>query len=292
MHLGDHLISRRTGYTHHGIHIGNNQVIHYSGFAKAYQKGPISITSIEEFRDGQNLIIKKHPKRKYNSIETITRALGRLGEGKYNLIFNNCEHFVNWCIHGSHRSHQVEQVKVAAGTAVLAYTKYGIFVKPTLTKGAAVVLLKSMGAKQTAGPLATRILSMAQAVTRINTTSSITGTIVNKYITVNAANLALVSVQTSNGLALSTYTTGAVATAIGGGVALTGTGVTTGGTGTAIAAVAVLGAPSFGVTGITSGLAAVGTVVGGGVGTGLLFTAAAPLAVGAAAYGLYKWLSD
>jgi len=48
----------------------------------------------------------------------------------------------------------------------------------------------------------------------------------------------------------------------------------------------------LGATGITSGLAAVGAVVGGGMATGLVITAAAPLAVGGAAYGLYRWLKD
>lgn len=68
-------------------------------------------------------------------------------------------------------------------------------------------------------------------------------------------------------------------------------GAATGGIG-AVGAVAALGVPGLGATGITSGLAAVGTIVGGGMGAGLLVTAAAPLAVGAAAYGLYKWLKD
>jgi len=33
-------------------------------------------------------------------------------------------------------------------------------------------------------------------------------------------------------------------------------------------------------------------VVGGGMAAGVLVTVAAPIAVGAAAYGLYKWLKD
>ena len=48
----------------------------------------------------------------------------------------------------------------------------------------------------------------------------------------------------------------------------------------------------LGATGITSGLAAVGSVVGGGMASGLVITAAAPVAIGAAFYGLYKWLKD
>jgi hypothetical protein len=60
----------------------------------------------------------------------------------------------------------------------------------------------------------------------------------------------------------------------------------------AVGTVSTLGVAGLGATGITSGLAAVGSVVGGGMAAGLAVTAAAPLAVGAAAYGLYKWFKD
>jgi len=69
------------------------------------------------------------------------------------------------------------------------------------------------------------------------------------------------------------------------------TGATTGAAGS-VGTVAALGVPGLGATGITSGLAAVGSVVGGGMATGLAITAAAPVALGAAAYGLYKWFRD
>lgn len=74
-------------------------------------------------------------------------------------------------------------------------------------------------------------------------------------------------------------------------VVAAGAGAVTGGAG-AVGAVAASGVAGLGATGITSGLAAVGSVVGGGMGAGLIITAAAPIAVGAAAYGLYKWLKD
>ena len=71
--------------------------------------------------------------------------------------------------------------------------------------------------------------------------------------------------------------------------AVAGAGATAGGVG-AVGAVAALGIPGLGATGITSGLATVGSIVGGGMGAGLLITAAAPLAVGVVSYVLYKWL--
>lgn len=43
---------------------------------------------------------------------------------------------------------------------------------------------------------------------------------------------------------------------------------------------------------ITTALAGIGSLVGGGMVAGVVLTAAAPLAVGGACYGLYKWLKD
>ena len=62
-----------------------------------------------------------------------------------------------------------------------------------------------------------------------------------------------------------------------------------GSVGTVAAAGSVAG---LGATGITSGLAAVGGAVGGGMAAGLAVTVAAPVALAAVGYGLYKWLKD
>lgn len=45
----------------------------------------------------------------YSPKETVARALSRMGEDKYNLIFNNCEHFAVWCKTGVAKSYQVER---------------------------------------------------------------------------------------------------------------------------------------------------------------------------------------
>lgn len=42
----------------------------------------------------------------------------------------------------------------------------------------------------------------------------------------------------------------------------------------------------------TDDQAKIAGAVGGGMAAGLVVTAAAPVAIGAAAYGLYKWLKD
>lgn len=37
---GDHLKSSRGLYTHHGIYVGDGNVIHYSGLSDGIQSGP------------------------------------------------------------------------------------------------------------------------------------------------------------------------------------------------------------------------------------------------------------
>ena len=46
----------------------------------------------------------------YSPKETVERAKSRLGEDKYNLAFNNCEHFALWCKTGLKESSQIEDV--------------------------------------------------------------------------------------------------------------------------------------------------------------------------------------
>ncbi len=46
----------------------------------------------------------------YSAKETVERAQSRLGEDKYNLAFNNCEHFALWCKTGLKESSQVDDL--------------------------------------------------------------------------------------------------------------------------------------------------------------------------------------
>jgi len=107
---GDHLISPRTGYSHHGLYLGNNQVIHYTGFSQGRQHGVIAITSLAQFCQGESFTVQTYPFRLYSHDESADRACSRLGEDWYDVLLNNCEHFVTWCVLGIHSSHQVNQL--------------------------------------------------------------------------------------------------------------------------------------------------------------------------------------
>ena len=92
INIGDHLFVQREAYTHHGIYYGNGQVIHY--LLKS-----VTIDSLDTFANG-SVILKKsklESPASYSETEIIIRGESRIGESKYNLIFNNCEHFTRWC---------------------------------------------------------------------------------------------------------------------------------------------------------------------------------------------------
>jgi hypothetical protein len=44
----------------------------------------------------------------FDQDEVVRRARLRLGEDRYSVLTNNCEHFCEWCVRGEHRSYQVD----------------------------------------------------------------------------------------------------------------------------------------------------------------------------------------
>ena len=101
MQYGNHIKVCRGIYYHHGIYVGNGQVIHYKSHG-------IVMTSLEEFSEGADIEVVYHTNQ--NFAETVNRAYERLGENLYNLVVNNCESFANWCATGESKSKQVDGV--------------------------------------------------------------------------------------------------------------------------------------------------------------------------------------
>ena len=121
---GLHLMVSRGLYTHHGIYIGGNQVIHYAGFAEAFKKGAIEQTSLESFLGGvDNFKVVNYPSYQniYAPEEIVHRAESCLGEDDYNLFFNNCEHFACWCVTGKARSQQVQEIMQYTTNSIFSY---------------------------------------------------------------------------------------------------------------------------------------------------------------------------
>lgn len=107
---GTHLVTLRRGYAHHGIYAGNGRVVHYGGLSRSLRRGPVEEVSLERFAAGRSVLIKPTVGARHSGAEVVARARSRLGEDRYRITSNNCEHFCEWCIYGEPRSEQVESL--------------------------------------------------------------------------------------------------------------------------------------------------------------------------------------
>lgn len=107
MQAGDRLVSSRGLHTHHGICVGNNQVIHYGVLGDGRDKECVQLVSLKKFEAGRGSWVERHLICTYTAGTRVKRARSRLGEDDYNVVFNNCEHFVNWCFDGFGTSSQM-----------------------------------------------------------------------------------------------------------------------------------------------------------------------------------------
>ncbi|UJS23683.1 lecithin retinol acyltransferase family protein [Thiothrix winogradskyi] len=133
--IGDHLISSRLGYTHHGIYIGNGKVIHYSGLADGLTltSGVIEEATLEAFHNGRGYSVKTYANPHFTGLVVAQRAKSRLGEDQYNVFSNNCEHFCEWCINDEHHSEQIKQAKTASTKGLMAFTLLRTIVPPQVS---------------------------------------------------------------------------------------------------------------------------------------------------------------
>ncbi|MBW9336215.1 hypothetical protein FEE59_22110 [Herbaspirillum sp. RU 5E] len=111
LRIGSHLAVWCGMYWHHGIYGGNNRVIHYSGYVSTGGEGVVQWTSLDKFEGGGNAFVIEHDNPKYPGIKAVERAMSRLNEEEYCVAFNNCEHFVYWCLTGHAESKQVDFVE-------------------------------------------------------------------------------------------------------------------------------------------------------------------------------------
>ena len=105
---GTPLVVSRRGYRHYGIYAGQGRVIHYAGRFR-YPNGCIEETLLAEFIGKRPVHVCTAPDS-VRAENILRRARSRLGECRYDLLSNNCEHFCNWCQLGEARSQQVESL--------------------------------------------------------------------------------------------------------------------------------------------------------------------------------------
>jgi hypothetical protein len=109
--IGAHLVTPRRGYTHHGIYVGGNRVVHYAGWSRAALTcRPVEEVSLEQFASGHPVVARGDSPARFAPAEVVARARWRLGEDRYRVASNNCEHFCHWCLSGESRSAQVDRL--------------------------------------------------------------------------------------------------------------------------------------------------------------------------------------
>lgn len=117
---GDMVRIRLGSVYHYGIFVSEDEVIQFGLPPTAENRaaeGEVRVlaTDIDVFACGciveTACLDRSEQRRRIPPAETVARARARLGESGYNLIHNNCEHFVNECVFGESRCTQEEDVR-------------------------------------------------------------------------------------------------------------------------------------------------------------------------------------
>jgi hypothetical protein len=80
----------------------------------------IRIVSLPEFARGGGTWVQNPDATAEQRARAVDRAASRIGERRYSLSANNCEHFANWCATGAAISHQLIAFFMALAKMVLA----------------------------------------------------------------------------------------------------------------------------------------------------------------------------
>ena len=74
----------------------------------------IIVTSLKDFLNGGLMEVRcfnlEELKHKRSPQDIVNYAFSRVGEGGYNIISNNCEHFANDCLFGKKKRNQVDSI--------------------------------------------------------------------------------------------------------------------------------------------------------------------------------------
>ncbi len=139
MAQGDHLFvwrrHRGIPFQHHAIDIGDGTVVHFTDGAGGVA-GPgmdanrfaIGRTPREELTpEGRGTLHTVRHEQPLPAEEVVTRAIESVGRQGYHLVFDNCEHFANWCVLGSADSRQVSTAcERLAAAAIKTTTSSGL----------------------------------------------------------------------------------------------------------------------------------------------------------------------
>ncbi|KAH9496474.1 Phospholipase A and acyltransferase 3 [Bulinus truncatus] len=150
---GDRIEIKRNFYSHWALYIGDDKVIHLRGVGNApvnstsnnifsvsgvkFDKAEVAIDVIwDVIRDDEAYVNNSRDSTwtPLDEAKIISEALKHVGRVKYNIMFANCENFVNWCRYRQWFSDQADDVitGLALGTtlalaagAIYAISRWG-----------------------------------------------------------------------------------------------------------------------------------------------------------------------
>lgn len=249
MARGDHIWVQRPGYQHHGIDEGDGFVIHFTGVDRTKDLAEVRRTPIAEFGAEADIRVQQYdPGAVFEPDVVVANAANQIGKRDYRLLTNNCEVLAKWAKTGDASSAQVLRV-LNAGLGASA-----------MAAGAAAAISLA-GAAGMTGVYGGALLMSGLA--EVGGGSAVVGTAVLGAVPTAAA---IYVFQLAMRDDFTQTPQERHARKVARGVAI-GTGV--GSVALAVLALYFAGRRGLSAADITSGLNAIGTVVGGGMGAGV-----------------------
>lgn len=107
-------------FWHYGVFVSEDEVIQFGlppvGFGELREEDThVLATDAETFAHGgiieHAVFDRKERRDRLAPDRTVALARARLGEGGYDVLHNNCEHFAFECVFGEHRSEQIDALR-------------------------------------------------------------------------------------------------------------------------------------------------------------------------------------
>lgn len=116
---GDMIRVRIGSIWHYGVYASDDEVIQFGPPPRENVRRPevitVCSTTMDEFAGGSIVetaqFSLKEKLRRFPPNKTVAIARSRIGEGGYDLLHNNCEHFAFECLFGVKRSMQEEEAR-------------------------------------------------------------------------------------------------------------------------------------------------------------------------------------
>lgn len=115
---GDLVRTKVTFYHHYGIFISEERIIQFGLPDNVYRPADeiaVLATDVYTFLQGGELEVGRPTREEKRLLrrpkEIVATAEARLGEGGYDILHNNCEHFVYECAFGKHHSPFLQDVR-------------------------------------------------------------------------------------------------------------------------------------------------------------------------------------